>query len=434
MANTLIFIVFLLVYILYLWVSYVLFAKYISDITNDSFIYTELLVIVPNVFLFAFVFIVGKFFNLNILLISIAVSNAGLLVAFIIWNLLGSPKVPYKAIGGWAGQNFDMKNAWYTKVSLVLSVVILIAYPIIIGVDLFGNTSLDQVRILALKSTIIFLLGMSLLALPVFINILASNFIEEDSRARYLITQFSGLIPNALFISLLFWTFNWGNLDKKVSLGNMQVSFDPLLFTILMAYFIIFLLLPYFIGIQKAKQLRNEYFEVKNEIFDKLTEAIDLATEDNIFSRLENIETVLKNKFQELAADNIAIALGLKFDDKKNIASLTKQEALIYSYYEKARKYDKRFVYYDFLNSAYLTVLDLKNNLTNETDPTKKNDMQKRYSSFFKEEKKELHDENEKKSKSNPALWIGIIGVSSPFISQIMTFIGKYLADFLKAM
>ena len=110
MEKILLFFAFLLVYGLYLATSAIIINRFLTKIKKVSFVENELMIIVPYFFLFAFIFLIGRFFNLHLFTLSILFSNIGLLVTVIVWNLIGSPKVPFKEIGGWAGYDFGLKN------------------------------------------------------------------------------------------------------------------------------------------------------------------------------------------------------------------------------------------------------------------------------------------------------------------------------------
>lgn len=118
------------------------------------------------------------------------------------------------------------------------------------------------IRLAVLKYSLILLLGSYALTLPVLTGVLSSGFIDEDTRARYFINQFSGLIAYSLFISLLYWIFNSGSAPgHNVQLGNLSFSLSPQVILVLMLFLLVFLVLPYFIGVQKAKRLKNDYLE-----------------------------------------------------------------------------------------------------------------------------------------------------------------------------
>lgn len=431
MPDVLIFIAFIILYGLYLWTSIILVGRYSSDLKNDKLIQGELMILISNVFLFAFVFLIGRFFNLSILLISILASNIGLLIGLIAWSLLGNPKVPYKATGAWAAHNMGLGNAWLNKYFGFIGLLVALVYPVFTGIYFFRDMPVEELRLLAVRCTVIFILSSYLVLMPVIINGLSAGYVDEDSRSRYLIAQFAGLIPNALFISMLFWTFDAGNSEKQVSLGSISFSFDPLLFGVLMVFFVLFLLLPYFIGIQQAKRLKGELFAQKNKILHHLIDDVELASSTAIIPKLDNTMQLMQNDYKQFVEEHKGISLGLTLD-QANSAALNRSERYIYDIYQLARPFDKRFEYYDFLTGTYENVVNLKNALGDPANAGSYDNIQKKYADYFKNQRKELNEEQDKKGRSNPVLWIAIVGILSPFITQALTEIGKWLIEYVK--
>lgn len=434
MAKILTYIAFLIIYCLYVWVSTVLLTKFVNR-PKDRFIDNELLIIIPNLFLFASLFVINHFLNLYLVLFSIAFSNIGLLIASVVWGLLGSPKIPYKAISGWAGTNFAIENIWFSVFYQAVAAIISIAYPIIIGVYYFKGYLPEQIGTITLECTLIFILASFVLLIPTIISVLTANYIDEDTRSRYLISQFSNLIPYTLYISLLFWIINPGGPGKGFTMQNVELTFNPLLFTLLMVFFLAFFVLPYFIGIQKAKQMKNDYFESKNDILEHLIKAIDLATPKNIITRLDEVAALIEAKFNALKSDNATIIdAGLAYDAISTAENLPNQEVFIFNCYKSARAFDKRFMYFDFLNKTYQDIIDLKSTQSTETDPEAIKEVFSKYSASIKDDKKDLNDLNDKKGGSNPLLWVGLTALGAPFFSQVMTEVGKYLIEYFKKM
>lgn len=434
MERIILFFAFLVVYGLYLWTSVILFNRFLAKASKNSFVENELMIIIPYFFFFAFIFLIGRFFNLHLFTLSILFSNIGLLITMIVWSLIGNPKVPFKEIGGWAGSDFGMKNSWLTLLPQGLILLMIIAFPIIIGINFFSPSSEETIRIMVIKYSLILILGSYVLMLPVFTGILSSSFIDEDTRARYFITQFSGLIAYSLFLSLLFWIFNLGKTGHEFHLGNVNFNHSPQLFLIVMGFLLAFLILPYFIGIQKAKRLKNDYLETNKLLLGNIVEAINLATENTLISRIENLEKQIASEFTKLVESDKGIETGLRFDALDSENEVLKVEVLQYKYYKVARAYDARFSFYDFLNDTYNKLEELKKIEFDKANPTANNQILEKYIAHFKAYKEELSKKDESKGKTNPALWIGIITILSPFISQLMSEIGKSLIEMFKNM
>ena len=91
----------------------------------------------------------------------------------------------------------------------------LFVYPVVIGIHYFSGSLQGDLGLFTLKCTLILILGSYFLMLPIIMSILGANFIDEDSRARYLISQFSNLIPYSLFHPVTYSDlFNWEQFEQ----------------------------------------------------------------------------------------------------------------------------------------------------------------------------------------------------------------------------
>jgi len=432
MEKILLFLAFLVVYILYIGSSAFLSNRLIGKVKKISFVENEILIVVPYVFFFAFIFLIGRFFNLQLFSLSILFSNIGFIITLVIWSLIGNPKTPFKEIGGWAGSDFGMKNAWLTLITQGIILLMLIAFPIVIGIQYFSESSQEVIRFMAIKYSLVLLLSSYVLVLPILIGVLSSSFIDEDTRARYFINQFSGLIAYSLFMSLLFWIFNLGKSGHEIQIGNVNFSLSPQMFLILMGFFLAFLVLPYFIGIQKAKRLKNDFLATNTRLLGNIVDTINLSTPQNLISKIEELESQIITEYTNLVEADIGIKNGLHFDELKSEGELLPAETLQYRYYKVARPYDARFTFYDFLNDTYLKLEELKSLNINAKNPIDTVQLVDKYVAHFKNYKEELSKNEDTKSKSSPALWIGIITVISPIIAQIISELGKYLIEIYK--
>lgn len=432
MEKIIFFIAFLLVYILYIWVSAVLANRYLKTLKKSGFWENELLIVVPLIFFFAFLFIIGRFFNLNFLLLSVLFSNIGLIITSIIWSLIGSPGTPFKEIGGWAGGDFGVKNVWLTIVSQATVIVILIAFPIIVGVKYFSVSEAELMRIYAVKASLILLLGSYILSLPILIGVLSASFIDEDTRARYFLNQFSSVIAYSLFVSLLFNLFKWGETEQQIQLGSLNFSLSPQMFFGLLGFILIFLILPYFIGIQKAKRLKAEFLEINKRLLGNIVDTINLSAESNILSSIEKLEKQIVVEYKKLIESDKGVEIGVKYDEIDSDKDVAPIEVLRFQYYKIARQYDTRMNFFDFLNNTYLKLEEMKS--LNQSGGPQNEELIDKYVAHFQAYREELSKKEDPKGKSNPALWIGILTVLSPVISQVMSELGKYLIDIFKGV
>jgi len=201
-----------------------------------------------------------------------------------------------------------------------------------------------------------------------------------------------------------------------------------------MGFLIVFLILPYFIGIQKAKRLKNDILDSNKLLLSKILEAIDLATDKTIIPKIESLQKLIIAEYEKLVASDIGIEAGLRFDGIKSENDLAKAEILPYHYYKEARAFDSRFGYFDFLNHTYNELEELKFIERDNNNSAIRKEQLEKYIEHFKDYKNDLSTKEESKGKSSPAMWIGLIAILTPFISQLMSEIGKYLIGIFKSM
>lgn len=305
-------------------------------------------------------------------------------------------------------------------------------FPIVLGVQFFTVSDAATIRILTMKFSLILLLGSYILSLPIYVAVLTASFIDEDTRARYFLNQFSSVIAYSLFVSLLFHLFQWGETEQLIHMGSLNFSLSPKMFLLLLGFILLFLILPYFIGIQKAKRLKADFLEINKRLLAKIIETVNLSTAQNLNEKIEYLENLLVTEYNKLVESDKGVAQGVRYDAVGSAADVSKVEALQYQFYQQARKYDTRMVFYDFLNDTYQKLEELKT--MNQAGGAEREEMIEKYVAHFQVYKEDLSKKEETKGKANPALWIGIITVLSPIISQVMSVLGKYLIEVFKGV
>ena len=433
MIKILFFITFIIIYILYQTLDAVRATKLLIKPKINIFLETVLDIIISNIFVFSLIFIIGRFINVQLVLISIIASSVGLILTIIVWNLIGSPHKSFLEIGVWASSNIDIKYPWIRITISIYGAIMLIAHPVIIGINYFSLDSYEAIQLMALKYNSIFILINYIIFLPVFIGMLASDFIDEDSRARVFLNQFGGLIAHSLFISLLFWVFNTETSFSSFPVGNLNLVYSPKLLIILIGVLFVFIVLPYFIGIQRARRLQNDFLASEASLLTKVINAIKFSTDKDLISNIEKIEKEIVDEYEKFIDSDKGVAKGIEYDKIEDKDEIPAKEKLVFQYYKIARQYDNRFKFYDFLNDTYSKIIQLKESLDSEQICKKEKTIQcNKCIEYFKSKEEDIIKNNGIKEKTTPTLWIGILVVLSPLTSQFLSEIGKYLIDILK--
>jgi hypothetical protein len=160
---------------------------------------------------------------------------------------------------------------------------------------------------------------------------------------------------------------------------------------------------------------------------------MNLASENTIVSKIAGLQLQIVAEFNKLTESDNGIKAGLRFDELDSEVQLQKNEILLFRYYKIARAYDARFGFYDFLNSTYDDLEELKNVELSLQNSAEKKQLQEKYIVHFQSFKEDLSKKDDAKGKSNPTLWIGIITLLSPVFSQVISEFGKYLVEIFKS-
>ncbi len=433
MPKTVIFILFLIVYILYYFGTYWLINKLLDKGKNITFLENELIIIVSSVFFFAFVFLIGQFFDFKLFLLFFFASNIGLIIAALFGSIIGSPKRPYAEIGGWIGYNFGTVNRRFSNILLGISFIISVAYPVIVGRIYFHENSQHILRIEVVKYSSALILFLFLTELPITIGLLSSCYIDEDSRARVLINKFTSVIIFSVLISLLFWTFSPEESSRQFQIGSLNFYYSPRLVVLILAFIFLFLALPYIIGLQRSKNYRHDFFETNSKILNQIIDTINLSTKDNLSEKLSTVQRNIEQQLNRLIENEIGILIGTKYDEYKSEQEVPQAELKAYKFYKKARDFDIRFNQYDFFFTVYYKLDELKSIVEDTEQSVDSKDLfSKKYTEYFKDYKKDIIQKNESRGKTNPILLVGILSIILPFTSQVLSEIGKHIVSIIK--
>lgn len=431
--KIIIYIGFLLIYFLFLFVSYYYLIQANKNTKENSFIHEAIMMIVTNFLLLSLVFVIGQFFNLKLLIFMISVFSIGLILYYALWALIGSPKIPFKSIGAWAGSNLALEQPTIIKIIQSISLIILIIYPILIGIVFFDNSRpVEELRLLAFRFTIILALMDFFLTIPYSFGLLTSGYIDEDTRARFLIGNLIKIIPLAIYLSLLFWLYNIDNTAQQLILiGDASIVYSTHILFSLIGFLFLFTLLPYSIGLNRAKRMTKDYLSSSIRILKKIKEVFELSSLDNVNNKILESKMILSGRYERLQEDNIGVRMGLEFENDKNLVS--PDAIFLRKWYEEAKVFDKRFIFYNWLNETYMRLGEFEHEIEGQLNDDERSGILKKYTAFFKS-KYEERIEDSTKETANHKLWIAILAVLTPILSAIISEAGKLIIDYFREL
>ncbi len=249
--------------------------------------------------LFTFLWVLGGFLDFRIIGWVFVVTQASIILAAVIWALLGPPRVPWGAQILCEGGQHAVRHRWIPVYLSLAGLVILIGYPIAAGIEYFGhNETGPELTAGIFKTTVLWLLAGGMLSLlPSIVLLLSSPHLHEDTRARALISNLSQFVLNALYISMILWTFNLSGTGNAVELGGVELSFSPLVWTVLITYYVLVLMLPYWIGVQRGRNWRRKLLSYQTEWLARLgTRLVKPQSKTEYRERLEHFRQDLERE------------------------------------------------------------------------------------------------------------------------------------------
>ena len=426
------FLCFLIGYFLYAALS-AYFLKFQSQKINRNPLLLELFGLLLSIIPFFLVFLIGGFFDLKFIILLSATLGLAVLIHLILSALVENPKTPIRSTSFWAGINLGIENKGIMSATQIFSLLILIVYPISMALVFFKSSiSVETMRILSLKFTLIMILLGFLITLPFSIGILTNGNIDEDTRAKFLISHIVRVIPFTLFISMFYWFYN---IDESAyvlfEIGNIPIVYSIQLLIFLFAFLILFGILPYVIGHNKANKISEEYTQSTKRITDRIKSSFELSSLKTALIRTSENRALIASKFENLLNESAGFRYGLELE---TIDKLPSQQKLIRDHFDSAKSYDKRYIFYKWLNEKYNQLGQFEAEFTEAIDLEEKKILLTRYQDYFKNKYKELNHFI-KEEKKNHKIFVFILSITTSILTFILAEFGnlfiKYFNEIL---
>jgi hypothetical protein len=422
--RILVFIVFLVVYAGFMWVASALSTHTTrAMLVNKTFWNTQLTIFLGFGMLFTFVFVLSGYFNARLLAALFGASQIGVLLAAILGGLLGSATSKWGAHGQWAGGEFGIKHVPLTLGLMVLTMLIFIAYPVLAGISYFGLPAGDlPVRIFQYTLCVLFLGGYPVLLL-ILIGVLVSENLDEETRTRFLVNQLASLVPNALWVALLLWSFGIMGAGQDLTIGSVSLALSPLVIAVLISFFLLTVLIPYLIGAQRAKQWRTTLLKKRQSWMEKLEDVLETPAGSLYLPKLFTLQQSIDQEIEEFVASDPMIAYSIQIDQ----GVIPPTVKAIAPAYQLARDLDPRFKHLDSLRLISGKISEIRADLGKLATEQALEKAAKDWTKYLHPRKEELSKELSLTKKTNtPALLI-LSGVIVPIFSVVLSEFAKWL-------
>ncbi|HEX2060231.1 MAG TPA: hypothetical protein VHK90_05785 [Thermoanaerobaculia bacterium] len=418
------FIGFLLVYAT--WLAATMWLQHMTRralLKSNNFWVSELNLVLNLVAIFAFVYLLSGYFNWWLIAALFAATQAGVVLAAILNGFVGSTTGRWGPRVMWAGAEFGMTHQPVAAGALLLSLLITVGYPIVIGVTYFRSRASElPAHIFQYTLSMFFLSGLVIIS-TFLVGPLVSKNLNEDTRIRLFVNQLSALVPNALWLALVFWSFGIAGTGRKIAVGAVSLEFSPLLLAILIGLFVMTVLLPYLIGAQRARQWRISLLSARKNWMSKLRDILETPAGSLHLPKLAALQNELEREISEFIGSDPIVAAGIQIDQ----GNVPPAMEAIGEAYRLSRNEDPRFEQLDWLVRFHGKIGEIHadlGKLTTEPDVEK---AAKEWIKYLQPREAALQKESGRTSKTRtPALLIAS-GVIVPIASVMLGEFAKWL-------
>lgn len=351
------YVLFLVVYALWLWGSYLLFEQLKRG--RASLLITEGTILLTYGGFFAFIYLLAGLWSNLLVLVFVAASQLGVLLAYILNEAFGSRNEGSVSRIYSAGAEFGVTHPIFTRIVQVFCLLVVLGYPVAAGVVHFRYPWNSPIlHVAAVKYTLIFLIFASYpMTLGGVVAMLLSENIDEGTRQEILMNQLGGMVPNMLFVALALWAFGAGVGDVPAWLPLVKQTFSPRIMILIVAFFLVFFILPYWIGTQRGSRRRRKLLEKQREFTAEVVKVLVSPTPAKYVPNLQAVRGRMGTEWQTVIDSSPILQLPSLVDS--NPAEVDPQLQIVAAAVIKSKPLDPRFPYVDALVALDAQINDI---------------------------------------------------------------------------
>jgi hypothetical protein len=270
------------------------------------------------VFMIAYIWLLTGFFDLKLWALFLVVGYAGYLIARLLLAFNRPPRhFQHELV--LASSEYGAVHGTLARLREPLGDLLHVAYLIAAGFVYFGHMLFPHALPSHLATRGIFsltflwsLLVALNLALPYYVSVPLSRNVQERTRTILLIERVGGLLPNALVLSVLLWSFGATVDGRTARFGVVSIALSLVVFAVLLLIFVLAFLLPYLVGFRRAADWRQELLDKQTGLVRDVAEAFEFPDPDRRVAKLsalvERVETETERFSRE---DKSLVAIGI---------------------------------------------------------------------------------------------------------------------------
>ncbi len=246
---------------------------------------------------------------------------------------------------------------------------------------------------------------------------LASENLDENTRQQIFINQLAGMIPTALFVALALWAFGAGGAEVPATFATISKAFPIRVTLMMVGFFFLLFILPYFIGTQRASRKRTKLLERKRELTGKLADLLESPVATKYAPGISQLRAEISTERQTLTASSPVFALA------QDPSPSEETKAIVLALNE-SRSLDPRFQHADGLVALDAELVEINDDLQAQPAGTVVAAAE-RWSKKYEIRKAELSTKITSTHDAKPLVTAALGMVVSALVSSILSGVGS---------
>lgn len=389
---------------------------------------------------FTEIWILSGYWDLRLAALFVLGSEAAILIGMTLTALSGGQPTKTSALSVGmqlgVGDGAMMSRLLYQ----LLPGLITLSYLVVCGILVFSRDR-SELPEPVLQFTLLFIflvpIGLHLMRM----RMIASPYLDRETRESTIVGEISGLVPNLLFLAILLASLNVADPGVQI-LDSTPISISLWTVLTLTLLFISRTLLPYLIGTAKARQYHEACIAERQALFSRTAEILERPTADAYADKLSDVQGTARQEFERLVERHPLLVLteedGDATDDPFERAPTTTLDrdiiaAMVNSnpafkgmenYFERswaqAQEVDPRFGQLTWLREFANSLEEAKTNLVSRPDRREREEAAAGWGMAFQKRKDDLRPEEHVQGKSR-----------APAISALFTLTGLVSSTFI---
>jgi hypothetical protein len=263
-------------------------------------------------------------------------------------------------------------------------------------------------------------------------GVLLSRNLDRQTAKSVFISQFGIISINGIWLSSLFLFLS----DRYTFLKDWTSNFYLLTLSLLIPFYIIFLLIPFLEGLRRAEKQREILYEIRQKWLDRVSDILEVPTPSLYIPKLELLLRELADEKTAFIENDEMIKQLIKWDEEKvpNVEDkpLDKSQ-IMHEACLKSKELDPRFQHLDFLESLRIYVEECISQLkiTSQKGDTELVATASIYSTVYHSQKDEITKIIEVDRQTKPGWTVALATIITTFITLVLTPVLNNIGNFI---